>query len=348
MARRRLTIIVLAAGTAVIVLYGALWLFAANLLDEAVENWATERRAEGWQVGFGTRRMAGFPLRLAHRMEAPSLARVIGGRMRRWRGPKTEIEFQPWRPDEIRLHFPGTHRFELDTTGAARVLTIEAGGADAVLRHEAESGRKTLDMKLNQLGVTDPGSVSRTAIERLSVTVEAIPRTGTDDRGKASTRLVVELGGLVLPAEIKPALGLRIESFVLDAAVIGHIASGPPGEALAAWRDAGGTVELRRLKIVWSDLVLDTDGTLALNADMQPMGAATARITGFRKTVDALVAAGSITPGNAVTTRIVLGLLARTPKEGGPPRITAPLTAQDGALYLGPVKIMRLPRITWR
>ena len=40
--------------------------------------------------------------------------------------------------------------------------------------------------------------------------------------------------------------------------------------------------------------------------------------------------------------------IAKTPRGGGPPRIKTSLTAQDGALYLGPVKITALPRINWR
>ena len=73
----------------------------------------------------------------------------------------------------------------------------------------------------------------------------------------------------------------------------------------------------------------------------------TARITGFRETVDALVAAGAVRPRDAMTAKIVLGVLAKTPEDGGPPRITAPLSAQDGALYIGPVRLFHLPAIRW-
>ena len=73
----------------------------------------------------------------------------------------------------------------------------------------------------------------------------------------------------------------------------------------------------------------------------------TARITGFRETVDALVTAGRLRPRVAMTAKIVLGVLAKTPEDGGRPRITAPLSAQDGALYIGPVKLFDLPVIRW-
>lgn len=347
-ARGRVAVVALAAATAVVALYGGLWLYAANALDEGIERWAAERRAEGWRVAFGTRRWAGFPFRLAQRIRAPSLARIIDGKTRRWRGPEIEVEFLPWRPDEIRLRFPGTHHIDLDTAGRARTLILDVASAGAVVRRDTESAARTLTLDLAALTVRRPGGGSPTGVERLTVTIEAAPQAASgDDRG-ASARLVVKLRGLTLPAETKPALGHRIDSLALDAAMMGHLAAGPLRETLAAWRDEGGTIELSRLDMVWSDLVLDADGTLALDAEMQPMGAMTARITGFRQTVDALVAAGMVRPRDAITAKIVLGLLAKTPQGGGPPRITAPLTAQDGGLYVGPVKILRLPRIRWK
>ncbi len=347
-ARGRVAVVALAAATAVVALYGGLWLYAANTLDEGVERWAAERRAEGWRVAFGTRRWAGFPFRLAQRIRAPSLARIIDGKTRRWRGPEIEVEFLPWRPDEIRLRFPGTHRIDLDTAGRARTLTLDVASAGAVVRRDTGSAARTLTLDLAALTVRRPGKGSPAGVERLTVTIEAAPQAASgDDRG-ASARLMVKLLGLTLPGESRPALGRRIDSLALDAAVMGHVAAGPLRETLAAWRDEGGTIELNRLNLVWSDLVLDADGTLALDAEMQPMGAMTARITGFRQTVDALVAAGMVRPRDAITAKIVLGLLAETPQGGGPPRITAPLTAQDGGLYVGPVKILRLPRIRWK
>ena len=347
-ARGRVAMVALAAATALAALYGGLWLYGASALDEGIERWAAERRAEGWRVAFGTKRAAGFPFRLVQRIGGPSLARIIGGKTRRWRGPEIEVEFVPWRPDEIRLRFPGTHHIDLDTAGRARTLTLDVASAGAVIRRDSGGAARTLTLDLTALTVRRPGKGSPAGVERLTVTIETAPRAASgDDRG-ASARLMVKLGGLTLPAGSRPALGHRIASLALDAAVMGRLAAGPLRETLAAWRDAGGTIELTRFSMVWSDLALDADGTLALDAEMQPMGAMTVRITGFRQAVDALVAAGMLRPHEAITAKIVLGLLATTPPGGGPPRITAPLTVQDGGLYVGPVKMLRLPRIRWK
>ena len=86
-------------------------------------------------------------------------------------------------------------------------------------------------------------------------------------------------------------------------------------------------------------------GQIAIAYSDDPVAAAKVAVA-YAKTNDKLEILGG--GMGELVLDVVLGLLARTPKEGGPPRITAPLTAQDGALYLGPVKIMRLPRITWR
>ena len=128
---------------------------------------------------------------------------------------------------------------------------------------------------------------------------------------------------------------------------MGVIPPGPPAEAVAGWRDDGGTVELERLVLEWGPLELEASGTLALDPAMQPIGSLTAEIRGYAETLDALVQAGAAPPRDAAIAKVVLNLLAKTPPDGGPPVLTVPLTAQDGRLFVGPVALLELPPIEW-
>ena len=60
---------------------------------------------------------------------------------------------------------------------------------------------------------------------------------------------------------------------------------------------------------------------------------------------EALRAASVMNDTTASLAKIGLALLARTPAEGGAPVLSLPVTAQGGALYLGPVKLLNLPKI---
>lgn len=161
-------------------------------------------------------------------------------------------------------------------------------------------------------------------------------------------RLDLVLRNLVLPPDIEAPLGRTIAVLEFGAVLKGPLGAGDLKDAAASWRDGGGTVEVVRLALDWSALSLRAEGTVALDKDMQPMAALSARFTGFRETVDALVALGRIRPRDGMTAKIVLGLLAKAPEGSGEaPEIAAPLTVQKGKLYIGPVRLLSLPKIDW-
>jgi len=85
---------------------------------------------------------------------------------------------------------------------------------------------------------------------------------------------------------------------------------------------------------------------VALDAAMQPIGAFTARIEGFFETVDALRENGIIRPRDAVTAKMVLGVLAKR-NEAGRLSLAVPLTLQDRRLYAGPVPLIEVPPVSW-
>ena len=45
--------------------------------------------------------------------------------------------------------------------------------------------------------------------------------------------------------------------------------------------------------------------------------------------------------------KILLSVLARPSPVDGQPELTVPLTLQDGHLWIGPAKLVPLPRIEW-
>jgi hypothetical protein len=94
-------------------------------------------------------------------------------------------------------------------------------------------------------------------------------------------------------------------------------------------------------------LKINTNGTLALDGKLQPIGALTANLEGFFETIDALKRLGVVKARNAITAKVVLGVLSRAPSGGGPAILNLALTAQNRYLYLGPVRLLELPEIKW-
>src|SRR3546814_20885801 len=81
---------------------------------------------------------------------------------------------------------------------------------------------------------------------------------------------------------------------------MGALPPGPPSQAIEAWRQNGGTVEIPWLNLVWGPLDLRAKGTATLDGRMRPLGALTADIRGYRETLTAFSSAGLVPPDTAL------------------------------------------------
>ena len=89
-----------------------------------------------------------------------------------------------------------------------------------------------------------------------------------------------------------PGFGKTVDELGFGVTLMGALPAGPPREAAAAWRAAGGTVELDHFDLRWGAIGLTGSGTLALDADLQPEGSLSGAISGYDQLLNALVASG--------------------------------------------------------
>jgi len=130
--------------------------------------------------------------------------------------------------------------------------------------------------------------------------------------------------------------------------VLGDVPKEPWPEAIQKWSDKGGTIEIEALKVAYGPLRLQADGTLALDGELQPIGAFSGRAEGFYETVDALRERGLVRGRDATAARFVLGALAKQPEWGGPAVLELSLSIQNRRLYTGPVPLLELGRLRWQ
>ena len=146
--------------------------------------------------------------------------------------------------------------------------------------------------------------------------------------------------------EPAPGLGLTTARLDLDASLTGGLPERLGTGALAQWRDRGGTIEIRRLDVLHGPLDMKGDGTLALDGDMQPVGAFTFMVRGFLVALDRLLEAGVIKRHPAQLAKTVLGALARNDGRDGS-ELKVPLSIQERWIYAGPVALGRMPVLRW-
>jgi len=143
----------------------------------------------------------------------------------------------------------------------------------------------------------------------------------------------------VLFRSLNEGLGNNLAFLAFNASLFGPMPGSEP-VSIVRWRDAGGTIELNSFRMRWGPLGIESTGTIALDADMRPIGALTADIIGYGDVIDAMIMSNLIPLGDAFLAKVAFNMLAEKDENGGPPVLrSVPVTAQDGAIFVGPVKV---------
>ncbi|MDB5409698.1 MAG: hypothetical protein JWL84_4610 [Rhodospirillales bacterium] len=321
--------------------YGAYWFYVAGLVRDAIVDWAAARRVEGITVGWDSYAIAGFPGAIRVTIEAPVFSNSTATPGYEARGAQLTGEASPWSPRQWRIEAPQGAQIAIQPGPDRAAVTIAAARLGGTIAPPAQDG-DGMPIALTAEQITMVADARVTASRAAIRAILPGRKVSHQEVWFTSTIAVDDLG---LAAAVEP-LGQTIAHVDAGIAVKGTIPSGPRPAALAAWRDDGGTLELQSLGLLWGKLALAATGTISLDAAMQPLGALTARIGGYNEIIDALVAANTMRPGDAQFAKIALGVLAR-PGADGKPELDAPITLQNGFLFIGPARLARLPHFTW-
>ena len=332
----RTAAIALATVVLAALLYGAYWWLAAVSMRQGFDSWAAERRADGWTVSFGAVSLGGFPSRLALRIEAPSIGAPPAAGGWQWHGPLVVVAGSPWSSRRAAWTAPGLHRL---VTASGTPIEVLAGSAEGAIERSPDRGPVTVTIEIGAATVLPLAGQPRRTIQRIEASVVLPDRAGP--------AIDLRVAGIDLGETPFIGLGAGIEEVGLAAELRGRLVPGARVRALEIWRDGGGTLEITRLRLRWQRIEVDARGTVALDRALQPIAALSADIAGYGLLIDTLAARGAIGQGSARTVKFALDVVALAGGNAGR-RITVPVTVQDGRLSLGPVPVLRLPRIAWR
>lgn len=118
----------------------------------------------------------------------------------------------------------------------------------------------------------------------------------------------------------------------------------PFPKTLAEWRDGGGVLEVRLLKMDWPPILAEAEGTLTLDEEMYPLGSFSSRISGYREALNDMVELGWIKKKRATVALFMLDLFSSS-DEKGEKQLKAPITLQNKKLSVGPAPLLKLKPI---
>lgn len=335
---RRLGMAAAILGGLALAAHSVWWWIAARAVEDGVQAWIVDQQARGVRIEHAGLSVGGWPLAIRASADRPVIERPGLS----WSGERLTAEASPYDVSVITVSLPGTHRLRMsDAAGATSELTARAGGAGTVTL--AGSGEPLATaLTFTDLLLTPPAG-GATPFRRLDVAASrpALPPASHQDTG-----LTVSLAAsdITLTGGAAESLGATMQRATLALRVQGH----PPPlhrTAIAAWSRDGGTVEIDAADLGWGPLNVALAGTLALDAGLQPTAAMSAEVRGAEQTLSAFQ--NRLRPNQVTAARTVLAMLSRPPEGGGPPVLRAPLTIQNGGVYVGPLKVAPMPHIPW-
>lgn len=343
---RRFSRLGIAAAIAVAVAalgYALAWGIAALQVRTAAETWIDERRVEGYTVELSEMEIGGFPSALRFRVGSPRIASPTGSWQWAWSAGRLTAEMDPFRWNRPVITVEGEQVIDLPGEGGS--MRVRATAAEFSLSPELDGHRPAGSVRARDLRF-DTEQGQQVVIGDL--VASGRPPMAPASGGPAATYAVrLDANDLRMQAAIDLPLGPDLQRLAVEALLVGNLDHPPTREALLRWRDDGGTVEVVRLDVGYGPLALTGNGTLALDKAAQPTGAFSVRVQGLVETIETLQQRGLVQAGVTSTVRLLWGVFARRPAEGGPPAIDLPLTIQDRTVSLGPAKIAKLPEIEW-
>ncbi len=320
--------------------YTAYWFLVARRIEAGVVDWAVSRRADKIDFSWRRMRVSGYPV--AFRVDLDSAALRDGAIT-----PSPELHIpvlsgtaRPWDFADWRLAAPDGFTAEFAAAGGGAPAKLIAQTADGDVSIETK-GSWTLWLTLRETTV-EAGPPVLVGSAHVTLTVPPRPPRGHADQMMA---LAVEASRIKLPLAVGP-LGDAIDELDFAATEKGVIPGGKLADALTAWRDAEGKIELDNLRLKWGALDATATGTITLDQELQPAGHFSGAIQGYDQILTALVQNGQMRAPDAGLARIALTMLAKAGPDGKPEIRTA-FTIQNGQMLLGPAKLGRVPRITW-
>jgi hypothetical protein len=321
--------------------YTAYWWVVADRIVDGVVAWQQSMWAQEIDASWQTIHIAGFPFQFRIALSGAVLRdRALS--------PSPEVHSaeltgsaRPWDFTDWRLEAPRGLAADLAAAGRRPPVKLAARTAEGAVWLGRE-GATSLWLNFQDAIAEAGGRVPIKAAD----TWIGLPANPPQTHTEPSLQLALDLRQMHLPAP-PPILSDTIDELAFGVTIKGAVPGGPLVQSIAAWRDAGGTLELDHLQLDWGGLGATATGTIALDQELQPIGAFSGGIEGFGTILSALVEAGRLDTEAAALAQIALSALAK-PGPDGKPQIMTSFTIQDGKMYLGPAKLGAAPRIVWR
>ena len=325
--RKVISVIIAAVLVAV---YTGAWFYASHELQQNINESIIRLKTKGYSISYDSLKVGGFPF--AIRAKLSNLKIIRPGYFKTWIDGEIKFTTTIFQPSRIKSVAIGEHHVEFSYKGQA--ISIQGQGFE--LLNTALDGSDA-GIKYKKLLVNIAGEHAFQA-ENAYYQLRRLP----DIEGIPAYDFKAEMQNLKSPYLNVKSLGTTLKSFKIDARLIGDMEGITLVERLQNWSKNGGTVEMAKVAVDWGDLHIDGNGTFTLDEAMQPAVAMAIKISGIEVLLKTMVAEKVINKNVAKAVKVGVDFFSMRDDEANN---VINVTLQDGELSVGPITLMRIPKL---
>lgn len=306
--------------------HGAKW------LEDRIVLATEDLKQKGYVVSYSTVKVSGNPLSIHATIQNPHIKDPHG--LFEWQGQELTIIIRPWERYTLQCNFLGNQTVDISHNPSLSLAFLQLENAKALLQLNSKGRLESLSFMVEQLSGDKAQPLS---LKDLTLHVNNI-----SDPLNLKVSLSTQLQNIEKLLNKEPRNHPFTVNLVAD--LSGFKADFPFPKSLAEWRDGGGVLEVRLLKIDWPPILAELEGTLTLDEGMYPLGSFTSRISGYRSAINDMVELGWVKKKKATVALFMLDLFASS-DEKGEKQLKAPIRLQNKRLSIGPAPLLKLQPI---
>lgn len=345
---RRIWLITIIGFAVLAGLYTGGWFYLGNQLQNSIDAWIEQQKHAGVQVRFKEQNRSGFPLQINLSFDQPVIISDKKPSGYVWQGQRAVVTMKLWQLRNIHMDLSGPQKIKIINNTNTMMWRGHAKILSAVI-HLKSATQAAVTLNLEGIEMkTDATNKTKNALNmRLKRGSVYLMQNKKPTEKSPSLSIAADIADLQMPKSLPMILSHNFSKLNFSASVLGVLPRKVNPRSLLAWRDAGGTVEIDRVELKHGPLELQADGTIALDQNLQPVGAFSAKIFGFFDVIKVLRDRNLIQSNIALTANLVLGVLSKRQGPENKPRLDVSVSIQDRKLYVGPLAIAKMPFIHW-
>ena len=312
------------------------WLVGSRMQQSALEDWLSERQAEGWQAEAGDITTRGFPVRFDTRLTDLRLANPGAGWA--WRSPHLDILRRAHDPLHAAVSLPSGQVLAVPGTR----LDLEADSLQGSLRFVPGTA-----LALERLSL-EGRALSLTSSEGWRAEAEALELHVRSDGAAGRYAVLARAEAVALPDPLRAlldpgrSLAAVADSAVFDARVTFDRPLDRRSAEAADW-PAVAQLDLTSVALRWGDLVLELVGGVVADDAGLASGQIDLRAENWQRILEMAVEAGWLGGDVARGLEFALSLMARS--RDGRSVLEVPVVLRGGLMRIGPVPVGAAPRL---